>query len=370
MKLSGYIELNNDIIYVWRNLNARFETRIVGGAVRDWVMGNKPKDIDFCTTATPDEMIQFAKEFNIRIEPTGLQHGTVSFILGSGVYEFTTLRVDEVCDGRHAEVKFTYNFQADAARRDFTFNAMSMNIEREIFDYFGGFEDAKNRRIKFVGETRGRIQEDYLRILRYFRFAARYDCVMSYEDMIIISEEAQGLKNISYERIWSEMSKLITSPYRSTPLLMMAMMGVFNAIGMNENWRAPYFFNYAKTPASFMAGFITKEEARDVWKMSYAEVRELCYVQDAHEFLVKTPNNKTRSQVIIEKILMGEDDIILLRRAIEAYGYENLSYLTDMEWPKFPLSGSDLIAEGYTPGPKLGQELYNRKVEWVKNLTQ
>ena len=152
-----------------------FELRIAGGAVRDLLMGIKPHDIDFATTATPDQMKEIFTKENIRMLHTnGEKHGTITIRLNEKEnYEVTTLRIDAACDGRHAEVQFTNDWRLDANRRDLTVNSIFLTSDGTIIDFFGGYEDLKNLRIRFVGEPNKRIQEDYLRILRYFRFYGR-----------------------------------------------------------------------------------------------------------------------------------------------------------------------------------------------------
>ena len=153
--------------------NNKHEMRIVGGAVRDIALGKSPKDIDFATDATPDEMMEILDKAGIRHKPTGLEHGTITAILDNEPFEITTLRADTETDGRHAKVEFVKSWKEDAKRRDLTYNAMSMDIEGNVYDYFGGMDDLQDKVSKFVGDAEERITEDYLRILRYFRFQGR-----------------------------------------------------------------------------------------------------------------------------------------------------------------------------------------------------
>jgi tRNA nucleotidyltransferase (CCA-adding enzyme) len=146
------------------------EIRIAGGAPRDILMGLTPKDVDFATTATPDEMKDmFTKEDIRMINMKGEKHGTITARINKENFEVTTLRIDVTTDGRHAEVEFTKDWQLDANRRDLTINSMFLGVDGTIYDYFRGIEDIKERKLKFVGDAETRIREDYLRILRYFR---------------------------------------------------------------------------------------------------------------------------------------------------------------------------------------------------------
>jgi poly(A) polymerase len=149
------------------------EARVVGGAVRDALAGRAVTEIDLATPRTPEQVTVALQEAGIRVVPTGIDHGTVTAVLGERSFEITTLRRDVETDGRHAVVAFTDDWRTDAARRDFTINAMSMARDGEVFDYFGGIADLRAGIVRFVGEPAIRIAEDHLRILRYFRFFAR-----------------------------------------------------------------------------------------------------------------------------------------------------------------------------------------------------
>jgi tRNA nucleotidyltransferase/poly(A) polymerase len=142
---------------------------LVGGCVRDALLGKKPKDVDLCTNLSPDAMIALGEKYGVKTVPTGLEHGTVSFLVNGEMYEITTLRVDTETDGRHAKVAFTNDWREDSARRDLSFNSIMMDLNGNIYDYHNGVQDLKNGVTRFVGHADARMQEDYLRILRFFR---------------------------------------------------------------------------------------------------------------------------------------------------------------------------------------------------------
>lgn len=211
-----------------------FDVRIVGGAVRDILLGIKPKDVDLGTNATPLEMIELFKKMNIHYIETGLQHGTLTVHVNKHNFEVTTLRIDAETDGRHAKVEFTNDWMVDAERRDLTINAMSLGLDGSLYDYFGGRDDLLKRRVRFVGDPKLRIQEDYLRILRYFRFYGRISSEEDNHDpttLNVIQECAEGLKKIAVERIWIEISKILTGKYMPSLVRRMYDLNVAQFIG-------------------------------------------------------------------------------------------------------------------------------------------
>jgi tRNA nucleotidyltransferase/poly(A) polymerase len=210
--------------------NADSNVRLVGGAVRDIVMGKQPKDWDMATPALPEQTMKLLETIG---KPFDLSngHGTISIILDGETYEITTLRVDAETDGRHAKVEFVTDYEQDAARRDFTMNAMSMDIiTGEVFDYFGGKMDIANRIVRFVGNPDQRIQEDYLRILRFFRFAARYNWHMDVQALFACERNAAGLNQISGERIWMEVKQIMATENADTFVKYMRDTGVWEVI--------------------------------------------------------------------------------------------------------------------------------------------
>ena len=165
---------DSDLRRLFVTLGGIGEVRFVGGAVRDALLGKPVSDIDLATTALPESAMAAAREAGFRIVPTGIDHGTITAVLDRGPVEITTLRRDVASDGRHATIAYTDNWHEDAARRDFTINALSCAMNGTVFDYFGGIDDLAARRVRFIGVASQRITEDYLRILRFFRFTAAY----------------------------------------------------------------------------------------------------------------------------------------------------------------------------------------------------
>ena len=185
------------------------KVRFVGGCIRKALSGENIDDIDLATSLEPDEIKQRLAKNDVKVIDSGISHGTVTVILNKKKFEITTLRKDISTDGRHANVQFTLDWKQDALRRDFTINAMYADIEGRIFDPLNGISDLQDGRIKFIGSSDERIKEDYLRILRYFRFFTQYS-KMDYDRDIIhsIKRNINGLNKISNERIFDELKKI------------------------------------------------------------------------------------------------------------------------------------------------------------------
>lgn len=208
-----------------------FTARFAGGSVRDRLLGHIPHDYDIATDATPDQICSIFTQKTHKVIPTGLEHGTVTVVYRTIPFEITTLRKDVATDGRHAVVEFGGSFEDDALRRDFTVNAMYEDAEGRIYDYFGGQDDLKDGLLRFVGDPAQRIQEDYLRILRYFRFWGRLGFRPDPAAIAAIDTHKEGLQQISVERITTELIKLLqTGSGADAPLKSMLDTGVLPLI--------------------------------------------------------------------------------------------------------------------------------------------
>jgi poly(A) polymerase len=207
------------------------EVRFVGGCVRDALAGRPVKDVDLATPDPPERTMALLRDAGLKAVPTGLAHGTVTAVAGGHGFEVTTLRVDVRTFGRHAEVAFTDDWRADAARRDFTFNAMSATPEGVLHDYFGGRRDLAEGRVRFVGEPATRIAEDYLRVLRYFRFVAHFARGAPDGAALAACAAAAGsLGRLSGERVRNELLKTLAAPDPLPALRLMAETGVLAAV--------------------------------------------------------------------------------------------------------------------------------------------
>lgn len=343
---------------------AGFEVRFVGGCVRDALLGVTPKDVDFCTDATPDEMRDVATLNNFKFLPTGVQHGTATLVVDGEPFEVTTLRVDVETDGRHAEVAFTRSFEVDAERRDLTMNAMSMDFEGNVYDYFGGREDLKNRVVRFVGVSELRVQEDYLRVLRYFRFAARFDSTMSQDDLDLFStpEVLDNLHKVSVERFWQEMSKLLdpSMPARVRVVDAMFKSKVNRALGLFRF--NPVELLRSNDSVSALATLVDSKDEESFfkfWKLSSAEeakVRNL-----VRNRVVSWTEERVEMMLTRDKFPL--DHVVSM---LEVAGEPTLArYAEAFQVPVFPVTGKDLLAAGMVPGPEMGQRLRKLESAWA-----
>lgn len=223
----------NRLIDIFNKHN--FELRIAGGAVRDLLLHLKPHDVDFATTATPDQMKDILKAEDIRmINLKGEKHGTITCRIDEENFEVTTLRIDVETDGRHAEVQFTTDWQLDALRRDLTINQLFLGFDGTVYDYYNGINDLREKRVRFVGNASERIKEDYLRILRYFRFYGRIaeeENNHEEETLKAIQDNVNGLAQISGERIWVEVKKILAGNYATSLVKVMYDVGVATLSG-------------------------------------------------------------------------------------------------------------------------------------------
>jgi tRNA nucleotidyltransferase (CCA-adding enzyme) len=278
--------LNKNLVHLNKIYNKNgYELRIVGGAVRDILSNKIPKDIDLASNATPKESLKLLTDNNIKVIQTGMSHGTITAHMDNDDYEITTLRIDKDTDGRHATIEYTKNWEEDAARRDLTFNAMSMDFNGVLYDYFEGHEDLKKGKAKFVGDTDKRVQEDYLRILRYFRFQGRTENPdFDSETLEKIKTNVAGLDNISGERIWLEMSKILSGNNLVTVIDAMVKTNVFYHIGLNKINTEELFQIKTRTDDSvlLLAAMISNidmlNKLRDRWKFNNSEYNLMKFI--------------------------------------------------------------------------------------------
>lgn len=345
-----------------------YDLRIVGGAVRDILSGKEPKDIDLASNATPQESIDLLKSNNIKVIETGLQHGTITANMGGEDYEITTLRIDTETDGRHAKVEFTRDWELDAERRDLTFNAMSMDFEGNLYDYFGGHDDLKSGVSKFVGDAEKRIQEDYLRILRYFRFQARLDNPSFDSNTLeIIKNNSSGLNQISGERIWSEVSKILVAQNAYDALTQMQSTNVLKNSGLDNINLSEFSTVHDRTDdpalllASLLFGTEQLDKLRAKWKFDNSTYGKARYILVSRDY----PMTYKEAQRLVSVDGVSKEHVALL---LDYNGmHTEADKIRSWEQPSFPISGNDLMQTGMKPGPDMGAAISRLKRSWAKS---
>ncbi len=359
------------------------DVRYVGGIVRNRLMGEPPLnlggDIDIGTPDTPDVVMERLKNAGLKVIPTGLDHGTVTAVDGGLTYEVTTLRRDTACDGRHAAVEFTEDWVEDAGRRDFTINAMSLAPDGTLFDYHGGVADAQAGKVRFVGDPADRIQEDYLRILRLFRFQARYGrCDIDNATLDAVRAHAQGLARLSAERIAQELAKLLSAKNPAPVAAVMTTTGVLGVI-LPEAHAGPALARLVArehetpSPAGWLRRFavLLPEETREVaarLKLSNAEAAHLAALA-AHEPVLDPATPLTDLNRALYHLGQG----LVIDRLLIAWAKDgdDPAWKTQLAranaWTDkaFPISGVDVLALGLPPGPKVGEVLRAVEDWWI-----
>jgi poly(A) polymerase/tRNA nucleotidyltransferase (CCA-adding enzyme) len=347
------------------------DVRVVGGAVRDTLAGRPITDIDLATPRPPDAVLAALAAAGLRAVPTGLAHGTVTAVVDGRGFEITTLRRDVETDGRHAVVAFTDDWRADAARRDFTINALSLTPDGAVFDYFGGLEDLRAGRLRFVGDPATRLAEDYLRVLRYFRFFARYAAVAPDPAVLAaIRAAVPGLAGLSAERVWSELTRILSTPDPSAAVALMAGTGVLAAVlPEGADPAALHRLVAAGAPADpllRLAALLTGDPLALALrlKLSIADRDRLLAIRaapvlrpnDDDATLRRTLADHPRGAVLDRTWLAGDGgaDWTALRARLAA-----------MPTPVFPLEGRDVLALGVLPGPRVGALLRAVRAWWL-----
>ena len=364
------------------------EVRFVGGCVRRALCGDSINDIDLATSLTPDEMKKELDKKNIKFIETGIAHGTLTAILNKKKFEITTLRKDISTDGRHAKVTFTKNWKEDAARRDFTINAIYADIDGRIFDPLNGISDLKNGKVKFIGLAEDRIQEDYLRILRYFRFFSQYSKIEFDQATIqAIKKNVDGLNKISNERIFDELKKILSlaniyklfSHYQIKDII----LNIFpqfryyerlNKISdLKKELRNQYDI-YLVLALLIVDDSNNYEYFCHKYKASNRVKERFTNIQKNFQNL---KNKKFYSEENIKKLIYFSskkevNDLLLFSACVNSKVNNNdikklINYVNRCVVPKFPISGDDLKKYGYKSGRILGQKLKFLEEKWIEN---
>ncbi|WP_395686385.1 CCA tRNA nucleotidyltransferase [Aestuariivirga sp.] len=347
------------------------EARVAGGAVRNALMGEPVTEVDLATTLSPEAVSAACMAQGLGVHPTGIAHGTLTVVADHQPFEVTTLRHDVETDGRRAIVQFTDDWRADARRRDFTINALYCDASGTVYDYVGGYADILRRRVSFVGSPAQRISEDYLRILRFFRFHARYgEGDPDAAGLAACVAAASHLDGLSAERVRQEMFKLMVAPGAIATLQLMAASGILGRLlPYTEDWSV--LTRLPPDPILRLA-ILAREPLtmKDRWRLSNHEVRRL-------EALVSLtppqPGLRPQEQRVIlyEVGRQAWCDMVLIGWARSGAAMDDPAWqeLFDLpeHWqaPVFPVSGRDLLAMGMAPGPGVGDALRKLEDWWM-----
>jgi tRNA nucleotidyltransferase/poly(A) polymerase len=352
----------------------------VGGAVRNALMGQDPLDVDIATTALPGEVMRRAGAAGLKAVPTGIEHGTVTIIVEHHPYEVTTLREDVETDGRRAKVVFGRDFSHDARRRDFTINALYADAEGRVHDFVGGVADIEARRVRFIGDPGQRIREDYLRILRLFRFHAAYGEGEVDRDSLEAAIRARlGLERLSRERIRIEILKTIPARRSPEALAAMAEAGILDLILAGVPDLAG-FAGIGRARSDPMLGLAAlalrvEEDAgrlTERLRLSNAERDRLSAIARGLEALHGDRPSPSSGHVRRLAWAVGSDAVADALVVLSARNQEHAGSILALAdearqpLPASPWSGADLLKRGLQPGPRVGEVLARAQALWIE----
>jgi len=364
-------------------MSALGEARFVGGAVRNTLLGRAVEDIDIATPLPPAEVVKRLEAAGIKAVPTGIDHGTITAVARGKPFEVTTLRRDVETDGRHAVVAFSTDWAEDAKRRDFTMNALYASADGDVLDTVGGVDDLKAGRVRFVGDPATRIREDYLRILRLFRFHAWYGKgEVDSDGLRAAASENAGLKSLSGERVQKEMLRLLEAPDPMPSLRAMAATRILGGVlpGALDLPRLERLVAidtdnfFAPDGVLRLAALLSRSEARtvaDKLRLSNQQRDRLTDICGAQEKIVSYLSIKEVRKLLYLLGAARFKDRVFLKwaedsRASNAIQWRALLALAD-SWqrPRFPLTGQNVMAAGVPEGPLVGRILGEVEEWWI-----
>lgn len=346
-------------------LAATLEARFVGGVVRDSLLGHAVADIDLATPLSPETVIARVRDSGFKPVPTGIAHGTITAVLPDGPVEVTTLRRDVSTDGRHAVVAFTDDWREDAARRDFTMNALYADPRTgALFDYFGGLDDLKAGRVRFIGDPLQRIAEDHLRILRFFRFHARFGQAIDEAGLAACTARANDLMALSRERIAAELLKLLAAARAVPVVALMVERGILRAVIPEIDAEG----------AERLAVLAEREQAAGVAPDAIRRLAALLPPQAAEAVGARLKlSNVDRKRLIAATAGPGDEGPRALAYRVGVAGAidrlllagESVDAVRDWTPPALPLTGGALVARGIGKGPEVARLLRQVETRWI-----
>ncbi len=360
------------------------EVRAVGGAVRDTLLGRAVKDVDFATTALPETVMELAAEAGLKVIPTGVDHGTVTVVVGDHAFEVTTLRKDVETYGRHAKIAYTGDWAADAGRRDFTINALYAGEDGTLFDPLGVVSDIGARHVRFIGDARARVSEDYLRILRFFRFNAELEEEnFDTEGLQACIREQSGLRELSAERVRSELLRLLRAggalkalgKMFDYGLIVQILGGVTYLMRLERLIAIETELGMEPDAVLRLAGLalaVPEDAARlsDRLRLSNTERKRLEQASSYRDMAVDMDDRQLR-RALYARGRPGCRDGALMAWAASGQpvtddGWRRLvTRIEDMPVPEFTLQGSNIVQLGVPQGPAVGEILKSVEAHWT-----
>lgn len=361
------------------------ETRVVGGPVRNLLLGLPLTDIDLATTALPKTVIELVTAAGLKAVPTGIEHGTITVVAGGKPFEVTTLREDIETDGRHAVVRFGRDWRRDAERRDFTINAMSLSIDGTVHDYCDGLADIETRHVRFIGNPDQRIAEDYLRVLRFFRFYASYgEGESDREGYLACARARDKLGALSRERIRSEILKTLAARRAADAMTALADTGIYDRVlanapevpALSKLMLIEQSNELAPDPVRRLGAVAVRivddaEHLRERLRLSNEEYRRLASMGDRWWRLAPSSGEAYAKEILYR---VGAEEFT--DRALLSFAHADAP-LADEKWgallslpsrwtpPRFPLSADDFIKRGVEKGPRLGKAIATAENAWI-----
>ena len=381
---------NKDLKFIFKKLQEgipedKVAARFVGGCVRKHLSNEKIDDIDIATILTTDQIKEKFKDTNLKVIDTGVKHGTVTIVSKNHKVELTTLRKDIKTDGRHAEVEYTDSWQQDSERRDFTINAIYMDINGKLYDPQMGTVDLKNKNIKFIGDPQKRIEEDYLRIVRFIRFKVMYDIVVEPTTSDAIKQNLDGIQKISKERILIELLKILSLKNFLTINQSSNLREIFSMIfpeflylNRLERLKKIYQFSEVNVDILLAVMLIDEKENHEYFIHKYnASNKTKETLEKFNKNLIKLKNDKEffEKNLIKNVYLNGKNHLIalnLINFSINSKVKINdftktFNKILKIKVPIFPIDGEILKQKGMQEGQSLGNVLKTLEKEWINN---
>jgi len=376
IELPKWFKTNQTIqlMKVLNNNDTQPKALFVGGCIRNALMEASETDVDIATQWTPEQVMEHLDKAEIKSIPTGIDHGTVTAVIDRQPFEITTLRKDVETDGRHAVVAFTEDWRKDAQRRDFTMNTLLADIQGNIYDPTEqGLKDLESKKVVFVGEPEQRIAEDYLRILRFFRFHAWYgDSDIDPQALQACKAAADQILTLSKERITQEVSKLLQAKF---PIEVLGFMNqnkilpeLFHVKHKSNVLRNYYNYNNTDLSAVLFILSAFDPEHIDVMeqRMTFSNAVKRKYKSLSNAF-TEYPESDEKS---VKKLIYfyGNEIASQTLQIQNCEDQKALEIAKNWQAPEFAITGDDLKKEGYKSGPELGEELKRREEEWLKEV--